>query len=66
MPDTDLEGELVFLAHAAQPVHEAEHGPYGFVRQAFHAHEPSGSDFGEAGYGAGPNSVEITHGWSFG
>jgi hypothetical protein len=66
MPDTYLKGKLVFPAHAAKLVHEVEHCPHGFLRQAFHAHEPSDPDFSEAGYGAWPNSVEITHGWSFG
>ena len=66
MPDTYFKRKLVFLAHAAQLVHEVEHGAYGFLRQGFHAYEPSGSDFSEAGDGAGLNSVEITHGWSFG
>src|SRR5690349_16977737 len=64
MPNTYFESKLVFTAHAAQLFHEGKHVLYGFLRQASHAHEPSGSDFSQAGDGAVIDSVEVTHDWS--
>src|SRR5580700_5709066 len=61
VPDAYLKSERIDLVHGAQPLHEAEHVPHGLLRQALHAHEPSGAGLGETGHGTRLDSVKVTH-----